>query len=164
MTQPSRHRIWNSSPGRAPHISVTQVLRNNLSLRVSGENYFVYLKLEGQSCVLVRDLRLAKQAALTTALEFLSEEWQRGLAKFNGNWLRNLLRKSASDMQRGSNVTSRYRGRVRTSLLLTSIRCILCAPVLTLRLILWNFLSIWIILENISMEKDVLYGRSEKNE
>ena len=64
MTLPFRHRIRNSSLGclrlstGAPH--------NIQSLRVSGDDFF--LKLEGQSGIRTRDIRLSKQAALTTTI------------------------------------------------------------------------------------------------
>ena len=44
--------------GWARYLSATEVLHNNESLRVSGEDFI--LKLEGQSGVRTRDLRLFK--------------------------------------------------------------------------------------------------------
>ena len=70
MTLPSRHRIRNSSPGglRPSTLPLDHGgSRNIKSLRVSGEETFVSLKLEGQGGVRNRDILLSKQAALTTA-------------------------------------------------------------------------------------------------
>ena len=52
--------------GLARFFSVTEVPHNIESLRVSGEFFFVSLKLEGQSGLLTREFRLSKQEALTT--------------------------------------------------------------------------------------------------
>ena len=49
------------------YYSATKVPHHIESLRLSGEEIFFSLKLEGQSKVRTRDLRLSKQAALTTA-------------------------------------------------------------------------------------------------
>ena len=62
MTLLSRHRIQNSSPGdlspnTPPFGQVTEAPHNTKSSRVS-----VFLKLEGQSGVRIRDLRLSNQA------------------------------------------------------------------------------------------------------
>ena len=60
MTLPSRHRIRNSSKG--------DLRLTTLPLGNGGSpQYFVSLKLEGQSGVRTHDLLLSKQAALTTA-------------------------------------------------------------------------------------------------
>ena len=52
--------VW----GRARYLSVTEAPHNIESLRVSGVEIFVSLKLEGQSGAQTRDLRLPKQAPL----------------------------------------------------------------------------------------------------
>ena len=62
MTLPSG--ILSSSPGGLK-LSVTEAPRNIES--ETGKNSFASLKLEGQSRARTRDLRLSKQAALTTA-------------------------------------------------------------------------------------------------
>ena len=54
-------------PWQARYLSVTEVPHNIVSLRVTGRIVFVSLKLEGQSGARARELRLSKQAALTTA-------------------------------------------------------------------------------------------------
>ena len=53
--------------GRSRYLSVTEVPHNIESLRVSEKKHFVSFKIEGQSWVPTRDLRLSKQAALTIA-------------------------------------------------------------------------------------------------
>ena len=71
MTLPSRHMIRNSNPGGLRPSSL--LLSHGGSPRYwiftseQGRNSFFSLKLEGQSGVRTRDLRLSKQAALTTA-------------------------------------------------------------------------------------------------
>ena len=55
--------VWS----RARYLSVTEAPHNIESSRVSGKETFCFLKLEGQCGVRARDLRLPKQAALTTA-------------------------------------------------------------------------------------------------
>ena len=76
MTLPSRHRILNSGPG---DLSPTTLplghgdSQNIESLRVSEEKHFVSLKLECQSGVRTRDLRLSELTALTTALDTWSD-------------------------------------------------------------------------------------------
>ena len=70
MTLPSRHRIRNSSPsGLRPStlLQVTEAPHNIESTSERRSIFFVSMKLEGQSKVRTRDLRLSKQAALTTA-------------------------------------------------------------------------------------------------
>ena len=67
LTLPSRHIIRNSSPGGLRPSTVMEAPYNIESLRMSGGKHFGYLKLEGQSGVQTRDLRLSEQAALTTA-------------------------------------------------------------------------------------------------
>ena len=70
MILPSRQRIRNSSPGclRPSTLPLGHVGSPDIeSLRVSGENHFVSLKLENQSGVRTRDLQLSKQAVLPRA-------------------------------------------------------------------------------------------------
>ena len=56
--------VWS----RVRYLSVTQASLNIESLRVNGgETFSISLKLEDQSGVRARDLRLSKQAASTTA-------------------------------------------------------------------------------------------------
>ena len=56
---------WRSAAEHA--LSFTEAPHNIEYLRVSGKKHFVSCKLEGQSGVQTRDLRLSKQATLTTA-------------------------------------------------------------------------------------------------
>ena len=70
MTLTSRHSIWNSSPNylRSRTLPLGHGGSHKVEyLRVSGEKHFVSLKLECLSGGRTRDLRLSKQAALTTA-------------------------------------------------------------------------------------------------
>ena len=70
MPLPSRYRIRNSSPGglRPSTLPLCHGGCPQYWIITSerGRNIFVSLKLEGQSGVQTRDLRLSKQAALTT--------------------------------------------------------------------------------------------------
>ena len=66
MTLPYRHRILNLG-GRVRYLSITEAPHNIEYLRVSKKETFFSLKLECQSGVRTRDLRLSKQSALTTA-------------------------------------------------------------------------------------------------
>ena len=67
FTLPSRHRIRNLRVGGLRPSTLPLGHGGNIeSLRVSGEEAFVSLKLEGQSGVLTRDLRLIKHSALPT--------------------------------------------------------------------------------------------------
>ena len=70
-TLPSRHRIRNSSPVGldAEHATfLSRRLTTILNLYESArKKHFVSLKIESKSGVRIRDLRLSKQAALTTA-------------------------------------------------------------------------------------------------
>ena len=65
MTLPFKHRIRNSSPGGLSPSTLSTIL--NL-YEGAGKKHSVYLKLEGQCGVRNRDLRLSKQASLTTVL------------------------------------------------------------------------------------------------
>ena len=70
MTLPSGHRSRNSWPGglRPSTPPLGHGGSHNIeSLRVSGEEHLVSLKLDDQSGVRTRDLRLSKQSPLTTA-------------------------------------------------------------------------------------------------
>ena len=70
MKLPYRHSIRNSRPGglRSSTLPLGHGGSHNIeSFRVSEEENFFSLKLEGQSGVRTRDLRLPKQPALNTA-------------------------------------------------------------------------------------------------
>ena len=68
---PSRHMIQNLSPGGLRPRTLPLGHRGSPQYWIftseRGRNIFVSLKLEGQSGVRTSDLRLSKQAALTTA-------------------------------------------------------------------------------------------------
>ena len=70
-TLPSRHRIRISGPGGLRSstlpLSVTEAPHNIETLRASGEETFISLRLEGQSGVRIRVPRFCKQAGLSTA-------------------------------------------------------------------------------------------------
>ena len=71
MTLPSRHRIRNSSPSGLKPSTLPVGHRGSPQYSIFtsewGRNIFVLLKLEGQSGVQARDLRLSKQVSLSTA-------------------------------------------------------------------------------------------------
>ena len=69
ITLPSKHKIRNSSPGGLGRVRYLSEAPHNIkSLRVSREGtFFVSLKPKSQNGFRNRDLRLSKQAALTTA-------------------------------------------------------------------------------------------------
>ena len=73
MTLPFRHRIRNSKPGGLRPSTLPLDHESSPQYRIftteRGRNILVSLKLEGQSGVRTRDLRLFKQTALTTAPE-----------------------------------------------------------------------------------------------
>ena len=70
MTLPSRHKIRNFSPGGLRPSTLPLGHVGSLQYRIftseQGRNIFVSLKLD-QSGVRARDLRLSKEATLTTA-------------------------------------------------------------------------------------------------